>query len=302
LGVSVAAKKSVVVTGASSGIGREIAESLSKSGYLVYATVRREKDLASLRRLPNIHPIIMDVTKLEQVKRGIAEVRRAGKGLYGVVNNAGMIDYWPLVELEDEELRRSFEVNLFGIQRVVREALPLLVESGGRIVNISSLSGLVSTRYSGPYEMTKHALEAYSETLRKELKDYGVAVAVVEPGGFRSNYAKTTAKLLAKRAKSRRPAVMKKEVEEIAKEWREWILEVEREPPPSPVAVAVREALSVKEPKHTYVVAANAKEFRWALGRLVSKLVEVNRGSDYSLSKKDLQKLLDDTWDRRRDG
>jgi len=300
LGVSVAAKRPVLVTGASSGIGREITESLSKSGCLVYATVRREKDLAPLRRLPNVHPIIMDVTKLEQVKRGIAEIRRAGNGLYGVVNNAGMIDYWPLVELEDEELRRSFEVNLFGIQRVVREALPLLVESGGRIVNISSLSGLVSTRYSGPYEMTKHALEAYSETLRKELKDYGVAVAVVEPGGFRSDYAKTAAKLLAKRTKSRRPAVMKKEVEEIAKEWREWVLEVEREPSPSPVAVAVREALSSKEPKHRYVVAANAKEFRWALGRLVSKLVEVNRGSDHSLPKKDFQKLLDDTWNRRR--
>lgn len=300
MGVNVAAKKPVLVTGASSGIGREITESLSKSGYLVYATVRREKDLASLRRLPNVHPIMMDVTKLEQVRRGIAEVRRARKGLCGVVNNAGMIDYWPLVELDDEELRRSFEVNLFGIQRVVREALPLLVESGGRIVNISSLSGLVSTRYSGPYEMTKHALEAYSETLRKELKDYGVAVAVIEPGGFRSNYAKTTAKLLAKRAKSRRPAVMKKEVEAITKEWREWVLEVEKEPSPSPVAAAVREALSSKEPKHRYVVAANAKEFRWALGRLMSKLLEVNRGSEYSLSKKDIQKLLDDTWDWRR--
>ena len=288
--------KPILVTGASTGIGRAITEHLSKAGCLVYATARTRKDLDSLHALHNVRPIMMDVTKPGQIKRGVAEIRRAGEGLYGVVNNAAIIDYWPLVELEDEELKRSFEVNLFGIQRVVREAISLLVESGGRIVNISSVEGLVSTRFAGPYEMTKHALEAYSDTLAKELKNHGVSVIVVEPGGFKSNYAKTTARVLAGRARSRPPMLMKKEVREIAKEWREEVVDVARRASPSPVAAAVYDALFSGRPKHRYLVAPNSQEFRWTLDGMMSKLIEVNRGSDYGLSKADLHRALDDVW------
>ena len=268
----------------------------------MYATVRRQKDSASLRKLPNVHPIIMDVTKPEQVKRGMDEIRRSGNALYGLVNNAAIIDFWPLVELEDEELKLSFEVNLFGVQRVVRGAIPFLVESHGRIVNISSLEGFVSTKFAGPYEMTKFALEAYSDNLAEELRDYGVTVIIVEPGGFRSNYAKTTAKLLARRARSRSPILMKKEVEEIAKIWRDEVADVERRASPSMVAATVREALLSEKPKHRYLVTAESKEFRWALGVLMSRLIEIDRGSDFGLSRKDLHAILDRTWSKSAAG
>ncbi len=211
-----------------------------------------------------------------------------------MVNNAAIIDFWPMVELEDQELRRSFEANVLGVQRVVRESVPLLADSRGRIVNISSLSGLVSTKFVGPYEMSKFALEAYSDNLRRELKGYGVTVVVVEPGGFRTNYAKTTAKVIQRRARARVPTLMKKEVGEIAKIWREEVADVDQRASPSLVAEAVREALFADKPKHRYVVTAKEGEFRWALGKMMSRLIEVNGGSRYGLSKESLHQLLDE--------
>jgi NAD(P)-dependent dehydrogenase (short-subunit alcohol dehydrogenase family) len=286
----------VLVTGTSSGIGRAITESLSEAGSPVYATVRRRKDFDSLRALPKVSPIIMDVTKPDQIRRGVAQIRRAGRGLYGVVNNAAIIDCWPMVELKEEELRLSFEVNVLGAQRVVLETVPLLAESHGRIVNISSLEGFVTTKFAGPYEMSKFALEAYSDDPRRELQDYGVSVVVVEPGGFKSDYAKTAAKLLARRARARRPILMKKEVAEMAKIWRDELSDVERRASPSLVADAVREALFSEKPKNRYVVTATEAEFHWAMDELMSKLIEVNRGSDYALSKEDVHALLDRMW------
>lgn len=260
------------------------------------------RDFDALDKIPGVRPVVMDVTKPEQVKRGIGWVGRREGSLYGLVNNAAVIDVWPMVEIEDRELVRSFEVNLFGVQRVVREAAPLLAKSHGRIVNISSVEGLVTTKFAGPYEMTKFALEAYSDNLRRELRRYGVSVSVVEPGGFRSNYAKTAAKLLAKRAKARRPVLMKKEVEEIAKTWDAEVLDVERRPPPSLVADAVSDALTCASPKHRYLVTASRAEFLWTMERVLSKAIEVNRGSGYALSKTELRGLLDTMWARTAEG
>jgi NAD(P)-dependent dehydrogenase (short-subunit alcohol dehydrogenase family) len=286
--------KPILVTGASSGIGRAITESLSEAGSLVYATVRNRKDFDSLNRLTNVHPLIMDVTKSGQIDLALTEIRTARKGLYGLVNNAGLVDFWPLAELEDADLHHIFEVNLFGIHRVTRAAIPLLVKSGGRIVNVSSIQGLVSTKFSGPYEMTKHGLEAYSDTLAKELKDYGVKVITVEPGGFRTNYARTTAHVLARRARNYSPILMKKEVTTILRKWDDIVAEVSARQAPHKVVVSVHHALFSKRPKHRYVVTARKEEFRWALNGLVSKLIEVNRGSEYGLSKHEIHRLVDE--------
>ena len=288
--------KSILVTGGSSGIGKATTESLSAAGCMVYPTVRTEDDFDSLGKLPGVHPVIMDVTDREQVKRGIAQIARAGEGLHGVVNNAAVIDVWPLVELEDEELRRSLEVNLLGAHRVIREAAPLLAKTHGRIVNISSLEGLVSTKFAGPYEASKFAFEAYSDNLRRELRAYGVVVVVIEPGGFRTNYAKSTAKVLERRAAAKVPVLMKKEVEEMTASWKDEVSDVDRRAQPSLVAEVVREALLTEKPRKRYVVTANTAEFRWAMGKLASRLVEINQGSVYALSKEELGALVDEVW------
>ncbi|MDG6992666.1 MAG: SDR family NAD(P)-dependent oxidoreductase [Nitrososphaerota archaeon] len=288
--------KPILITGGSSGIGKAATESLSAAGCMVYPTVRTEEDFSSLVKLPRVHPLMMDVTDREEVKRGIAQIVQAGEGLYGVVNNAAVIDVWPLVELEDDELRRSLEVNLLGVHRVVRESASLLARAHGRIVNVSSLEGLVSTKLAGPYEASKFALEAYSDNLRRELRPYGVTVAIVEPGGFSTNYAKSTAKVLERRARVMKPALMKKEAEEVAATWKDEVSDVEGRAQPSLVAEVIMEALLTEEPRNRYVVTSNMAEFRWAMGKLASRLVEVNRGSTYALSRGELATLVDEAW------
>lgn len=238
----------------------------------------------------------MDVTKAEQVEQGVREIRRLGMGLDGLVNNAATIDVWPLVELRDEELKRSLEVNVFGAHRVVREAVQMLVASKGRIVNVSSLEGLVTTRFAGPYEMSKFALEAYSDNLRRELESYGVGVVLVEPGGFRTSYARTTAKVVERRSRARSPSLMKKEAQEIAKGWQDEVEDVDRRAEPSLVVAAVHDALFSARPKNRYVVTAREGEFRWVMDELVSKLIEVNRGSNHGLRKADIHALVDAKW------
>jgi NAD(P)-dependent dehydrogenase (short-subunit alcohol dehydrogenase family) len=290
--------KAILVTGASTGIGWAITKSLSEAGALVYVTARNRKDFDSLNGLTNVHPFIMDVTKPNQVNRALREIRSTRRGLYGLVNNAGVVDFWPLAELEDADLRHIFEVNLFGVQRVTRAAIPLLVKSKGRIVNVSSIQGFVSTRFSGPYEMTKHALEAYSDTLAKELKNYGVEVITIEPGGFRTNYARTTARALARRARNYSPILMKREIKKILRKWGDIVAEVSARPAPHNVAVSVRDALFSKRPKHRYVVTTRKEEFVWVLNGLVSKLIEVNRASEYGLQKHEMHRLIDEQWIR----
>ena len=290
--------KPTLVTGGSSGIGRATTESLASAGCEVYPTVRTEVDFSYLGKIPGVHPVMMDVTDKEEVKRGVAEVVQAEGGLYAVVNNAAVIDVWPLIELEDEELRRSLEVNLLGAHRVIREAAPYLARANGRVVNVSSLEGLVSTKFAGPYEVSKFALEAYSDNLRRELRPYGVAVVVVEPGGFRTNYAKSTAKVLERRSRSTKPVLMKRETEEVAATWKDEVSDVEGRAPPSLVAEAIREALLTEKPRKRYVVTSNASEFRWAMGKLASSFVEVNHGSAYALSREELIALVDEAWTR----
>ena len=292
--------KPILVTGGSSGIGKAATESLSAAGCIVYPTVRTEEDFSSLVKLPRVHPLMMDVTDKEEVKQGIVQIVQAGEGLYGVVNNAAVIDVWPLVELEDDELRQSLEVNLLGTHRIIRESASFLARAHGRIVNVSSLEGLVSTKLAGPYEASKFALEAYSDNLRRELRPYGVTVSVVEPGGFRTNYARSTAKILERRAKTMKPVLMKKEAEEVAASWKDEVSDVERRAQPSLVGEAIREALLTEAPRNRYVVTSNMAEFRWAMEKLASRLVEVNRGSAYAFSREELATLIDEAWTKNK--
>lgn len=176
----------VLVTGASTGIGRAITEQLSASGSRVLAGARKESDLAALNRLPEVTPVRLDVTRSEDVARVAAQIRDSGHGLYGLVNNAGIASLSPLVETSVEELHRIFAVNLEGMHRMVCALFPFLRESKGRIVNISSVGGILIDTFLGPYGISKHAVEAYTEILREEVAAFGVRVSAVEPGAFQS--------------------------------------------------------------------------------------------------------------------
>jgi len=177
----------VLITGASTGIGNHLARYLAGRGHTVYGTARKDADLAELKKIKNVVPIQLDVRKPDQIQAAFQLIEQAGKGLYGLVNNAGIGELGPLYNWTDEELYKIFDVNVFGVHRMTNAFVGLLVKSAGRIVNIGSQGGMITMKYFGPYTMTKHALEAYTVALDQELEPYGVRVSIVQPGGIVSN-------------------------------------------------------------------------------------------------------------------
>jgi NAD(P)-dependent dehydrogenase (short-subunit alcohol dehydrogenase family) len=176
---------SILVTGTSTGIGRATALELAHRGYRVYAGVRRPEDAESLLAADGrLKPVMLDVTRPDQ----IAEVARmiaaeSGEaGLHGLVNNAGINVSGPLEFLPLEDLRRQFEVNLFGQLAVTQALLPLLRKARGRVVNIGSVSGWSAMPLVGPYCASKFALRALNDSLRLELRPWGIRVILVDPG------------------------------------------------------------------------------------------------------------------------
>ena len=174
----------MLVTGASSGIGRKITERLAANGFFVYAGARAPKDLDDLNAIPNVQALRLDVTVPTDIAAAVTTVKNAGRGLYGVVNNAGVVVVAPLIEAEEKDLDFIFNVNIYGPYRITKAFAPLLLESKGRVVNISSLNGIVASPMIGAYSMSKHAIEAYGDGLAAELARFGVRVSLIEPGNY----------------------------------------------------------------------------------------------------------------------
>jgi len=173
----------VVITGASTGIGRATALRLARGGFDILAGVRREEDGAALRgEESRIEPVLVDVTDAGQVA-GLAE-RVAGAPLAGLVNNAGIAVAGPLEGIPLDQVRRQYEVNVFGLLAVTQALLEPLRAGHGRIVNIGSIGGRVNTPFVGPYSSSKAAVRSLSAALRRELRPWDIRVALVEPGAL----------------------------------------------------------------------------------------------------------------------
>jgi NAD(P)-dependent dehydrogenase (short-subunit alcohol dehydrogenase family) len=188
-------EKSVVITGASTGIGADAAIGLAAMGFRVFAGVRKAADGEALvARAAGITPVLMDVTDEASLARAAAGVGEAlgGRRLGGLVNNAGIAIMGPLAQQPMSEIRAHFEVNTFGLIAATKAFLPLLgSEAGregspGRIVNISSVGGRVASPFLGAYTATKHAVESLTDSLRRELAVYGIDAVVVGPGAVRT--------------------------------------------------------------------------------------------------------------------
>jgi NAD(P)-dependent dehydrogenase (short-subunit alcohol dehydrogenase family) len=177
----------VVITGASTGIGAATARELASRGFHVVAGVRRDRDADAIRA-PGIEPLIIDITNPGHIQALATRVHEdpASRALRALVNNAGIGVNVPVEAFAIDEWRRVFEVNLFGHVAVTQALLPALIASKGRVVNISSVGGKIAMATYGPYAGTKFALEAVSDSLRRELAPTGVQVVVVEPGAVRT--------------------------------------------------------------------------------------------------------------------
>ena len=188
--------KHVVITGSSTGIGRAAAQELATHGYHVFGSVRREADAAELQAQlgQNFTPLLFDVTDEAAIKAAADRVadQLVGQGLFGLINNAGVGGGGPLMHQPIAEVRRMFEINVLGTLAVTQAFLPLLgarrprPQSPGRIVNVSSVGGKITPPFLGAYSGSKHALEAMSNALRRELSIYGIDVIVIEPGSVKT--------------------------------------------------------------------------------------------------------------------
>jgi NAD(P)-dependent dehydrogenase (short-subunit alcohol dehydrogenase family) len=187
--------KTVVITGASTGIGRATAEYLAAQGWQVFAGIRKEADGAALVDADDrIKPILLDVTQPEQVDAAVETVRAAldGQKLAGLVNNAGIANMGPLALQPLDQFEAHFSVNVFGLLRASQAFAPLLgmdesLEGApGRIVNITSVGGRLSAPFLGAYTATKHAVESITDSLRRELVLFGIDAIAVGPGAVKT--------------------------------------------------------------------------------------------------------------------
>ncbi len=183
------AGRAVVITGASTGLGKECALRLEERGFRVFATVRKRQDGEKLRAEASsarLQPVLMDVTDEKSIQAAAAEVARSvdEQGVWAVVNNAGSCVAAPLECVPPEGLRRQLDINVVGSLAVTQAFLPQLRRTRGRVVNISSGVGSVAIPYLGAYATGQFAKEAMSDALRRELRPFGISVSVVRPGAI----------------------------------------------------------------------------------------------------------------------
>ncbi len=286
-------KGPVLITGANTGIGRKTLELLTSKGIEVYACARKEKDLKELDGLTNTTAIKLDVTKKEEIKQAVQQVKELGKGLYGLVNNAGIANVGQIFTHSEEAMYEMFDINVFGIHRVTTAMLPFLFESKGRIVNISSISGILTASFFGLYSMGKHAVEAYSDALYVNLKDAGIEVSIIEPGNFKSEIGMSMYTKRLDEKKDLRILMTDEQREMQLKEMKENFASPEPYPEPDDVAEAIFDALNSEMPKSRYLVTSNQEETNWVIKRMLFEMCQMNSNHKYSYSREEIIEILD---------
>jgi NAD(P)-dependent dehydrogenase (short-subunit alcohol dehydrogenase family) len=282
--------RAVLVTGASSGIGKRIALSLADEGYFVYAGARKAEDLQALNALKNIQGVRLDVTRQQDIDTAVRTISEAGMGLYGLVNNAGVFLFDPLIEVSERDMQFIFGVNVFGPYRVTRAFAPLIIESQGRITTIGSIASAYSAPLFGPYSMTKAAVASFTEALHAEMRKFGVAVSIVEPGNFRSDIMRN---MRGRMSQAGGDEVTGRYLDEVARLAGFTQIDRSHHADPTPVANAVSAFLSSPEPKLRYLVTPTAREASLAVRGTLKRALELNEDQLYTLGRDQLIAMLD---------
>ena len=272
--------KAVLVTGASSGIGRKITEKLAADGYFVYAGARKDEDLKALGAIKNVQAVRLDVTRQTDIDAAVEAVNHGGRGLYGLVNNAGIGTSGTLAEMKPEEFDLVMAVNVYGPYRVSKAFEPLIVAQKGRITNISSISGILASGGLSAYSMSKHAIEAFTDSLAQQLAEVGATANVIEPGNYNSEIVRNAIKRGVEPHGYSADRSMYKE--------------------PDEVADAVEKALFEPSPKRRYMVVPNQREAEITIRKQIEQLVELNEGQPYTYDRDALIRMLDEALSRSR--
>lgn len=263
--------KVVLVTGAGSGIGWAITRRLVDEGHYVYAGARKEAHLRALGAVRNVRPLRLDITNPNDISAAVEVVRSEAQSLYGLVNNAGIATLGPVIDGDIDEVALTMNVNVLGTYRVTQAFAPLVLAARGRIVTIGSVSGILAARNVSAYSMSKHAIEAFTDSLAAELAQAGVHVSVIEPGVFNTSLVKNA----------------------VGRTGRDMSRDLTNSPPPDAVASAASLALFEPVPKRRYLVVSSCEEARATLGKQLEQLVQLNARHRYTLGRTALMEMLD---------
>ena len=240
--------KVILITGASSGIGYDAAETLAKQGHRVYAAARRLERMEPLKSL-GVQVIRMDVTDEESMQEGVRKVIQSEGRIDVLVNNAGYGFFGAIETVPMEDARRQLEVNVFGLARLTQLVLPHMRKQGsGRIINTSSIAGKMVFYMGGWYNVTKYSVEAFSDALRMEMKPFGIDVVMIEPGAIKTDWGIIAAKHLKESSAG-------SAYETVGTQWADnmdWFYKTNLLSSPHVITKAISQAVNSRHPKARY--------------------------------------------------
>lgn len=272
-------QKTVLITGASSGIGKETAKKLIAEGYTVYTAARRVEKMEDIKTLGGI-PIKMDISKDDEVVATVQQIEQKHGGVDILINNAGFATYGSVEDTTIDDARYQFEVNLFGLARLTQLVLPYMREQkAGKIVNVSSAGGKIYVPLGAWYIATKHALEGWSDCLRFETNPFNIDVIIIEPGAIATEFGDVYIEPMLKRSGEGLYS-------ELANLLAKFSQNLQANPndmsPPSVIANTIYKAITARHPKTRYVAGKLAKPlllvrklggdrfYDWVLRRMIS--------------------------------
>lgn len=250
----------ILITGASSGIGKESALQLIKDGHIVYGAARRVEKMQALVEAGG-HAISLDVTDYAQAEKAIAQIVEEQGRIDVLVNNAGYAIYGAVEDTSMEDVQRQFDVNFFGVVKLTQLVLPhMRAQQSGKIINVSSMGGKMYTPLGSFYHATKHALEGWSDCLRLELKDKGIDVVVVEPGAIATEFGDVMTQPMLDRSGA---GAYKELTQVLAKATQESYKKPNMASPPSVIANVISKAVKTDRPRTRYAAGKFAKPMMW---------------------------------------